>query len=75
MTESQRHFLRGPASPSFVLSLLIATGAGGGYVLHQTNQFTIEQAQMLSAARDKYEALQQHCTEREFDYRGQQGGR
>ena len=83
MTDGQRDFIRGPASRSFVLALMIASGAGGGFMLHQNSQFTADEAQRLANARDKYEALEKsyidlahHCEEREVDaIRGAKDGR
>ena len=56
-SSSERRRLKG-AAPGYVIALMV-TVAGGAYKVHDTIE--------ADAQRDRYENLQQHCTEREID--------
>ena len=63
--ERRERFLRGGASPAFVLALMSAVSAGG-YAMHG-EVISAQEAQRFADQRNRYEALQQHCAERDSD--------
>lgn len=55
------------ASPLMVLAFMGTVGVGGTTIIRRETALTTEQARALSDARNRADAIQQHCNERYDD--------